>query len=115
MAARTLKFHKTSPFKTTQTTQFCRVINVDNYALSQICSLSPAALRVIVYLMSHVEADGSVRCPIQELRKVTSHPVATLSRAFKELHQKELVAKGGRLGYYWLSNRVITPLSIHIQ
>ncbi|TAE28882.1 MAG: hypothetical protein EAZ91_14140 [Cytophagales bacterium] len=103
--------YKVNPFGQPESTAVLTVFQPSDYALAMMAMLSPAALRVLVYMCAKMKSDGSVYCPLNEVKRLFPHPVSTLSVGVGELMQYDLVKRRTR-SEYWVSPMVAKPLLI---
>ena len=113
MAARVLGHHKQNPYRNFYENQNMVVFSPNDYSLSVLLSLCPAAMRLLFVLLSRLQPDGSAKASFIELRELIGSPAPTLSRGLVELAQRGLITKRGN-GDYWVNPSLARTLSITV-
>lgn len=111
MAARVLGHHKQNPYRNFYENQNMVVFSPNDYSLSVLIGLSPAAMRVLFVLLSRLQPDGSAKVSFVELRKWICSPAPTLSQGLVQLAKHGLITKRGN-GDYWVNPSLARTLSI---
>jgi acyl-CoA synthetase (AMP-forming)/AMP-acid ligase II len=104
-------YKKVNPYLTDRTGQSVVVLNLTEYYLSLLMSMSPVAIRTFLVLASRVQPDGSATATLVEIRRYNAHNVANISLGLKELLKANLIRRKS-ISSYWLSDKVVYNLNL---
>ena len=111
MVTTRLPLYKSNPYPVTTNSRSAVVYQPDDYTLSLLMGVKPAALRCAVVLMARMGVDGLAKVPMKELRTVINQPVETMSKGLKELEQAGLIRKR-TYGEYWINPKLAKPVTV---
>lgn len=95
--------YSTNPYTVPKQTRTATIYNPDDYTLSVIMGLSPAALRVLMVMAARVNPDtGKAECTTKEIRDLLGGQECNISRGKTELVRADLIAYAEKKDTYFI-------------
>ncbi|TAE31419.1 MAG: hypothetical protein EAZ91_07475 [Cytophagales bacterium] len=100
-----------NPYRTEGRGQTVVVLNLTEYWLTILMTLSPVALRTLLILCAKLTPDGSAMATLVEIRKYNARSICNISLGLKELLDRDLIRRKA-LSSYWISNQIAYNLNL---
>ncbi|GAB3339505.1 hypothetical protein GCM10027299_52290 [Larkinella ripae] len=113
MAANVLRYHNRNPFGDVKSRQKTVIFTARGYYASQLATLTPIALRVLLKLASDLNGEGYVSATLNQLAEELSSPRTYVNKGLLELARFDIISKKGR-GEYWINPSVFRPALIEV-
>ena len=111
---RNVVYHDKNPYGGAGMTQHAAVYVADDYRLDlMLQSLQPISLRVFLYILRHLEPDGSVDLHPQVIARRIKTSSAFVSVGTRDLVKYNLIARNTRYRF-WVSDLVAKPITLTV-
>ena len=104
-----------NPFAKPTVSRSATVYRPDAYVLSQLCTLSPDSLRVLLVFAAHVDpVSGKSTVTTLALRPYLARHASNVRRAVAELIRQDFISRANQAHTYYINPKAFRPISIEL-